>query len=55
MGMLRKILRAVLYDDGAPSLYSGLIGSPGDPQSGNRPALDDRKTRTTARPNAREN
>ena len=58
MGMLRKILRAVLYDDGAPSLYSGLlIGAPGDPQSGVRmgPGLDDRKTRTTARPNGRQN
>ncbi len=57
MGMLRKILRAVLYDDGAPSLYSGLIGSPGDPQSGGRmgPGLDDRKIQTTARPNARQN
>jgi hypothetical protein len=57
MGMLRKILRAVLHDDGAPSLYSGLIGSPADPQSGGRmgPGLDDRKTKTATRPTGRQN
>ena len=58
MGMLRKILRAVLYDDGAPSLYSGLlIGSPGDPQSGGRmsPGLGDRKTKAATRPTDRQN
>jgi hypothetical protein len=28
MGIWRKIMRAVLYNDGTGSMYSGLIGAP---------------------------
>jgi hypothetical protein len=51
MNMLRKILHAVLYDDGAPSMYSGLLtGAPGDDHATRRLTLafEVRKPKTPA-------
>jgi hypothetical protein len=56
MGALKKILRAIFDDDGAPSLYSGLVigaATPARPQATAAPGAGSRRNAAEAKTPAR--